>query len=300
MRSIRGITTIELLVVVAIIGVLVGLLLPAVQKARASANRIRCANHLRQLGLALHHRSIDTESFPSAVDTHSKSPFPYLSWQARLLPYLEQAPLWERTQSAFASGRPFTDAPPHIGLVTVVPVVTCPADSSAGSVQAYVSQHPLFPTSYTVALTSYLGVSGTSRGIDDGVFYPNSATRPDQIRDGLSNTLAVGERPAPGTFRFGWWYGGGGVYATGSLDSYLGVREASAQVDIRPYPISPGRFSPGRRENPCDALHYWSFHAGGAHFLLCDGAVRFLRYEADSILPALATRDRGELESLPD
>lgn len=295
-----GLTALEVLVVVAIIGLLIGLLLPAVQNTRAAAARTRCANQLRQLGLGLHQYGNDHGAFPPAADTDRKGLFPYLSWQARLLPYLEQGPLWERTVAAFAAGRPFSENPPHVGLTTVLPVVTCPADPAAQSVQTYVPQLSPVPAQYPIALTSYLGVSGLSRGTKDGVLYEQSAVRPVDVLDGMSNTLAVGERPAPGTFRYGWWYAGGGVYATGSLDSYLGVREAVADVDIRPCPFAPGRFRPGRQDNPCDALHFWSFHAGGGHFLLCDGAVRFFGYDADTILPSLATRGGGEVASIPD
>lgn len=295
-----AVTTLELVVVVAIIGILVGLLLPAVQNVRASADRASCANRLRQLGLALHQYSNDRGALPPATDTDKNGPYPYLSWQARLLPYVEQGALWERTEAAFKTGRPFTENPPHVGLATVLPAVACPADSSARSVQTFVPQYSLFPATCTITLTSYLGVSGSSRGTQDGVLYERSAVRPTDILDGLSNTLAVGERPAPGTFRYGWWYAGGGVYSTGAIDSYLGVREAAADVDIRACPPTPGRFGPGRQDNPCDALHFWSFHSGGGHFLLCDGAVRFFRYDADAVLTGLATRSGGEVVSIPD
>lgn len=132
----------------------------------------------------------------------------------------------------------------------------------------------------------------------DSVLYAQSQVRPSDIVDGLSTTIAVGERPAPAGYRYGWWYGGAGVYGTGALDSHLGVRESPADIGPTLCPFAPGQFGPGRTENPCDALHFWSFHTGGGNFTFADGSVRFVRFDANSILPAWATRAGGEVAPL--
>jgi prepilin-type processing-associated H-X9-DG protein len=122
------------------------------------------------------------------------------------------------------------------------------------------------------------------------------------IGDGTSNTLAVGERPPSPDYWYGWWYAGAGRAVSGSGDTVLGVREvrwprASYAENC---PDGSYIFQDGRRDEQCDLFHFWSLHDSGAHFLFADGSVRFLRYEADAILPALATRASGESVAVPD
>ncbi len=283
-------TLIELLVVV-IIGVLVGLLLPAVQKVRAGAARLSCQNNLKQIGLALHSYEGGNGVLPPGVaKAASGEPYPGLSWLGHLLPYVEQGPLWEVSRRAYAArpGDPYR--PPHSGIMTPVRVYSCPADVR--------QQAPHYThRGYLVALTGYLGNLGTDFRSPSGVLYRGSRTRFTDITDGMSNTLLVGERPPSPDYWFGWWYAGAGEAGTGSTDMVLGAQELniSTSVYINQCPAGPYNYRPGKLDDMCDVFHYWSVHTGGANFLCCDGSVKFLPYSADAVLPALATRAGGEV-----
>lgn len=288
-----GFSLIELLVVIAIIGVLTALLLAAVQRVRQASDRTGCANNLRQMGVALHHYHDASGGLPPGVSYHrGTDPLPFLSWSARLLPFLEQEALWKQTLRAFEDDPFFLDNPPHEGLATVMPVYHCPADPRTRQI-AYIG--------FKVAFTDYLGVEGTDQFRRDGVLYLDSKTHFADITDGISNTLFVGERPPSADGALGWWYAGEGQSKDGSGDMVLGVQERNVAGYGKGCPVGPFDFGPGRPDNQCDAFHFWSLHLGdGAHFLFGDGSVRFVRYSAAPLLPALATRSNGEPAVLPD
>jgi prepilin-type processing-associated H-X9-DG protein len=219
----------------------------------------------------------------------------YLGWQARVLPFIDQQPLWRRIEEAFRTapdGSPRN--PPHAAILAiVVPVFGCPADDRVRSPQLAYGTLP-------IGLTSYLGVVGINQPRRDGVLYVDSTTRLADITDGTSQTLLLGERPSSADFAFGWWYRGWGQGRDGSADMVLGVRERNFLGGRYPCPPGPYPFGPGKIDNQCGMFHFWSPHPGGAHFAFADGSVRFLKYSADPILPALATRAGGEAVSAPD
>jgi len=288
-------TLIELLVAIAIVAVLTGLVLGAVQKSRAAAARANCQNRMKQLGLALHQYHGTANALPPGISVQAeRGKFPFLGWPARLLPHLEQGALWRDVDSAFATDpAPLTfygHAPHAVLLATPVVHLACPADGRMPG--------PVAIGKVSVAFTSYLGVEGTDQKSRDGVLYLDSGVRLADITDGTSQTLCLGERPAPADFRFGWWYRGWGQSQDGSSEMVLGVRERN--VAVPDCPLGVYGFSPGRLSNPCDVLHFWSFHDAGANFAFADGSVRFLTYAVDPILPALTTRAGGEGVAVPD
>ena len=283
----EGATLIELLVVIGILGVLLGLLLPAVQKVRSAAARLSCANNMKQHGLALHMYHDTSLALPAGVSGRTAQ-YPYLGWQARILPFVERNDLWRITADSYAKDKFPFGTPPHPNLAQVVPLFTCPADGRLGTAQ----QSP----TRLAAFTSYLGVEGVDQLRRDGMLYRDSAVRFTDVSDGSSNTVMVGERPPDPLFQTGWWYAGAGQDGTGSCDMVLGV----AELNRDPYyfancPQGPSRFGPGDLKTMCDTLHFWSFHNGGANFLFADGSVRFLSYGGADMLPALATRAGGEV-----
>jgi prepilin-type N-terminal cleavage/methylation domain-containing protein/prepilin-type processing-associated H-X9-DG protein len=280
-----GFSLIELVVVLAIVAVLIGLLLPAVQKARDAAVRTQCLNNLKQIGLALHsYHEAHGQLPPGLMSDDGVAPQPYLSWNARLLPFLEQEPLWREVEAAFEKDRNFLSIPPHTHRATVVAAFACPADPRAGQ--------PSTKASVRVAFTSYLGVAGRDSDVLDGVLFLDSQVRIADILDGTSNTLAAGERPPSADERYGWWYAGWGQSKDGSAEVVLGVADRNTAM---PSCFSgPYRFGQGRIDNQCDALHFWSLHPGGANFVFADGSARFLTYSSHPLMPAWATRAGGE------
>jgi prepilin-type N-terminal cleavage/methylation domain-containing protein/prepilin-type processing-associated H-X9-DG protein len=295
-----GFTLIELLVVIAIIGILVGMLLPAVQKVRDAGMRTQCLNNLHQMGVALHLYHDVNKRFPQGVQY--EYPYYYWSWMAQMMPYFDQDPLyreadaWARTQTNPEEYRwwpwggfwlsPQTPANPALGkkLKTLI----CPAD---GREDATLPQG-----NGDVAFTGYLGVAGISgdrsnysNDSTNGIFFWQSKTRLAAILDGPSNTLMVGERPPSADLQYGWWFAGYGFDGSGVGDVVLGAREYKYAASMGCPPSKVG-FQPGNPGDPCDQVHFWSFHSGGGNFLFGDGSARFLKYQADGVLPQLSTR----------
>ncbi len=294
-RSRRAFTLIELIVVIAIISVLMGLLLSAVQKVRESAARTRCINHLKQLALASHGYHDSTGRLPPGQSlTGDQGRFKFLGWQARLLPHLEQATLWREIEDAFSTDpKPlqFWGHPPHERiLATPVGLFACPSDARTPG--------PASVAPFRFALTSYVGVEGTDHVQRNGCLFQDSSVKFSDVTDGTSSTLLIAERPPASNYKFGWWYRGWGQNQTGSAEMLLGAREINTSVNF--CNEGPYSFQAGRIDRFCDVFHFWSLHAGGAHFAFADGSVRFLNYSASDIVPALATRSGGEAATVPD
>jgi hypothetical protein len=218
-------------------------------------------------------------------------PYPYMGWETRLLPYLEQEGLWQLTVLAYKQEPFFEVIPPHIGLATVLKVLRCPADDRLSVAFNF--------GSFLAAGGSYLGNEGINLTTRDGVLFFDSQIAFADITDGLSNTLMAGERPPNASEDLGWWYAGWGQDKQGSAEMVLGVEELRVTPEFPECPPGPYHYEAGNFTDDCDAFHFWSPHVGGAFFLFGDGSVRFLSYNVAPIMPAMATRAGGETFTMP-
>ncbi len=187
-------TIIELLVVIAVVGVLIGLLLPAVQSAREASRRMSCGNNMRQIGIAMHNHHASLNHLPAGAiakqyDDVPSTPWTFYRWSAlaMLSPYLENTAAFESLDLS----KPLYTAtlgitPENVaGSSAVVPTFLCPSDS-------FRQLHPSFgPTNYAVCTGS--GAGGGTPIDTDGIFYVNSKTRIGDIADGSSQTIAMSE-----------------------------------------------------------------------------------------------------------
>jgi prepilin-type N-terminal cleavage/methylation domain-containing protein len=291
-----GFTLVELLVVIGIIGVLVGLLLPAVQASREAARRISCSNNLKQLALALQmyhdaHRSFPPGSFVSSPQGYSWGTIAFL------LPYLEQTARYQTIDFSR----------PHCGQQIValqqtglpdpasepIPILMCPSDPASGQSLLSGPTGPL-PNSGDCGLlypTNYLGmagsrddnITGTYQGcsgiIDgDGMLFSDSRTRFADVIDGTSQTIIIGERAIPVNLGWGWPICGGH-----ECEHYVSATLGLFKGNHRP------------AEYFTHLQHYWSWHPGGNSVALVDGSVRLLSYHIDyHIYLALSTRAGAE------
>jgi prepilin-type processing-associated H-X9-DG protein/prepilin-type N-terminal cleavage/methylation domain-containing protein len=292
-----GYTLLEVLIVLAIATLLLALTLPAVQRTRAAAARVGCKSNLRQIALAVHAYSDSYGQLPPGCGypvlspTRRIVPLAGISWQTSILPYIDEAPLWQVAWDSLLQNPQGNDR--HFAELAggkVVPLFVWPADGR---------QLATDDSGWVWGLTSYLGVAGTSVHATDGVFHPNFNVRLTDISDGTSMTLMIGERPPGPNGVYGGWYADWGKASRCPLVQILSAgNTVFYDPEATGCTASKYAYHPGQLNNLCDVNHYWSLHTGGANFAFADGSVRFLPYTKAAIMPALATRADGEVVDL--
>ncbi len=287
LRRRTAFTLVELLVVITIIGILIALLLPAVQAAREAARRASCTNNLKQIGVALHmyhdtHRCLPSGWFsfdPSTRRAYALGE-PGWGWASRILPFLEQGSV----EANLVNDR-YSILDSHNDKARVFPlgVFRCPSDIGK-SVWTY-EEDDLSAVDF--ATGNYVGVFGTTdthacaslavgtQCTADGVFYHNSNVRFNDILDGLSQTLMVGERTS--VLEYATWVG------------------ARPTADCGPGRVV-GTASYPPNSQASDIHNFSSLHPAGTNFLSADGSVRMISQTIDtSVYHALSTRANSDV-----
>jgi prepilin-type N-terminal cleavage/methylation domain-containing protein/prepilin-type processing-associated H-X9-DG protein len=256
----RGFTLIELLVVIAIIAILIGLLVPAVQKVREAAARSQCQNNLKQIGLAMHMYQDTYKKLPAGWSTSvGVAPSPYWSWSCLILPYIEQGPLYNQLAPAVPppAGTAAVPSNPVAGsvILTVVPIYQCPSDGSA------------------TVNSNFNGYTKNNYVVNRWVLGPDGSSNPTRmavqtIPDGSSNTVLVGERDMT------WNVGAVSLLRHNNTSASF---EGRMGAGLSPQPAAGTTWTTGSNQR----LAYSSQHTGGCNFVFADGSVHFLSTALD-------------------
>ncbi|MCA9175407.1 MAG: DUF1559 domain-containing protein [Planctomycetales bacterium] len=284
-------TLVELLVVIAIIGLLVALLLPAVQAAREAARRMSCKNNLRQIGLAMHHYHDVHKRLPSGWVGETAEGPPGWAWGSLVLPFMEE----QNLSDLIVYEEHIDEAINSQARIRHLPLFRCPSDTGSNRTfllreePGHTDPHGHGALPMELSRASYVGVFGTqeiedSPSAGNGLMFHNSDIGFEDIVDGLSQTLMVGERCAR-------------VQTTlTAYSTWVGVIHGGEAAMARV--VGSADHTPNHR-----AGHFEDFrseHPQGAQFVLGDASVQMLMENIDeAVYRGLATRDLGEVVRVP-
>ena len=299
-RSDSGFTLVELLVVIAIIGILIALLLPAVQAAREAARRSQCSNNMKQLGLALHNYHDVFKVLPPGGLRDGSVPGNGLAWNVFILPFMEQQALHDEFDFLLTDDSSCVQAPNTTITLTPVAGFLCPSGTrlyDGSSTTRYTCHYvgimgpkgtnPVSGSAYS--LQNGTGYSGHGGFAQDGVMYHLSKVRIRDILDGTSNTLMVGELSHDKSNCYRMWPRG--IYDNHSRST----KNINYAINAFGY-YSSGLGMPQITEFNDASMS--SNHPGGAMFSLCDGSTRFLSETVDiTLYKSAASRAGGESET---